>query len=426
MKKLAFALVFTAGVAYADLPVIDDTSITARQDGGKTVVIGYTMYPATEGDAEPAIVTVDVQTNCIENAETKWVSIGGGHLTTLSGDVNKIVQHTADYKHRILWNPTAEGLPNLKIAADSVRVAVTAWATNNPPAYWIIDLTRPNDRLADRYYPDAGQIPFGVTNVLYKTSRLVFRRIPAKGVTWRMGGTETANNYRYHYVTFSYDYWMAIYELTDWQCNMLHTAWMPTGDDTLPRCLNFEQWRGNPYGASAYNWPSNGHDKVSGIMNPVRSKLGGIMIDFPTHSEWEFACRAGSSAKYCNGDTEADLAKVAWYSGNATGVQEVGTREPNAWGLYDMHGNAAEWTLDKCTILSADPVWDPTGPMQDDADTGNSGNYKNKCMAACGGGTRSSTSFSGDTAADRCASWTGTGLLAGEGQCAARPTILIP
>ena len=133
MKKLAFALVFTAGAAYAGLPVIDDTSITARQDGGKTVVIGYTMYPATEGDAEPAIVTVDVQTNCIENAETKWVSIGGGHLTTLSGDVNRIVQHTADHKHRILWNPTAEGLPNLKIAADSVRVAVTAWATNTRP-----------------------------------------------------------------------------------------------------------------------------------------------------------------------------------------------------------------------------------------------------------------------------------------------------
>ena len=86
-------------------------------------------------------------------------------------------------------------------------------------------------------------------------------------------------------------------------------------------------------------------------MKMIRNSLGGgIMVDLPTRSEWEFACRAGSSAKYCNGDTLADLEKVAWCKSTAGHkIHEVGKKEPNSWGLYDMHGNVAEWTLDKVT-----------------------------------------------------------------------------
>lgn len=426
MKTIVVAGAMLAGSVFAAVPVIDPASISARQDGGHTVVIGYTMNPATDGDTDPAIITVDVLTNYTENAEVKWASIGGEHLTTLSGDVNKIVAHTADYKHKILWEPTKEGFPEFKLPAEQVTAKITLWSTNAPPNYWIIDLTHPSDRTADRYYPEVGQIPLGVTNVLYKTDRLVFRRIPAKGVTWRMGGSASDVFSKYHYVTFSYDYWMAIYEMTKSQYNKLKpSSWGAATDDALPQQTNFSNWRGDPNGSSAYNWPSNGHDKVDAIIKGARNALGGIMVDLPTHSEWEYACRAGSSTKYCNGDTEADLAKVAWYKGNATEVHEVGTKEPNAWGMYDMHGNVAEWTLDKCTKLPADPVWDPTGPMQDDADTGNGGAYKNQVMAVCGGGTRADTSYSGEIDANKCASGTGKGLLTGEGSCAARLTIPI-
>jgi formylglycine-generating enzyme required for sulfatase activity len=86
---------------------------------------------------------------------------------------------------------------------------------------------------------------------------------------------------------------------------------------------------------------------------------------FPTEAQWEYACRAGSTTRYCYGDDESRLGEYSWYrenSGNRT--HPVGEKKPNAWGLYDMHGNVGEWCADWCDwgYYANSPVDDPTGP----------------------------------------------------------------
>jgi len=85
----------------------------------------------------------------------------------------------------------------------------------------------------------------------------------------------------------------------------------------------------------------------------------------PTEAEWEYACRAGAATKYSFGDDPSELGDSAWYSGNASNTTHpVGQKRPNAFGLYDMHGNVWEWCWDwySDSYYKEPVVDDPLGP----------------------------------------------------------------
>ena len=87
----------------------------------------------------------------------------------------------------------------------------------------------------------------------------------------------------------------------------------------------------------------------------------------PTEAEWEWACRAGSEGAYSFGDDANELGDYAWYADNSDGKSHpVGRKKPNAWGLYDMHGNIAEYCQDWYADLPTGVRTDPKGPAQGD------------------------------------------------------------
>ena len=135
-----------------------------------------------------------------------------------------------------------------------------------------------------------------------------------------------------------------------------------------------EQWEAvmgnNP---SYFKGPKNPVEQVSWddcqkFLEKVNAKVGtqkGGKFALPTEAQWEYACRAGSTTKYYFGDDKAQLGNYAWYDGNSDHkTHPVGEKKPNAWGLYDMHGNVAEWCQD--SYRNAYDAWsptdDPTGP----------------------------------------------------------------
>ena len=144
--------------------------------------------------------------------------------------------------------------------------------------------------------------------------------------------------------------------------------------DAVEFCNKLSQSEGlTPVYTITNRSPSTGYPITSAAVTANWTANG---YRLPTEAEWEYACRAGSTTTWCFGDDESLLGSYAWYLENSNGkTHPVGQKRPNAWGLYDMHGNVWEWCWDWYGAYPSSAETDPRGPISGSYRVGRGGSY---------------------------------------------------
>ncbi len=263
--------------------------------------------------------------------------------------------------HRVTWSPTADGISCISTNMVTSVALVRSRVPESGPVngiYMVIDIS--GGASASNYpvtYLSAA--PQEGWTAEYKTNKLVLRRIEA-GSFMEYGTRPT---------TLTKPFYIGVFEVTQTQYYRVMGNNLSNfqGSQRPVEQVSWNTIRGN---SSTYNYPSNKSVDPTSFMGRLRAKTGLDGFDLPTEARWEYACRAGTTTTFNNGGIAAvDLKLLGRYKDNVNdgmgGYSQhtvVGSYIPNAFGLYDMHGNVFEWCLDWSSLITNVAVTDPEGP----------------------------------------------------------------
>lgn len=309
-------------------------------------------------------------------------------------------------RHQVVWDMRADA-PDLKTDALSIAVVVSTGAEQ----YLVIDLSAGAD--AASYPWRYSATPPDATGDACRTTELWLRRIEAGTFTMGSPDDEEGRNPKYetqHTVTLTQPFYIGVFEMTQQQWQLVmgnNPSIFKKAADAAKypvEAVSYNDIRGSNAGAG---WPKSDAVDADSFMGRLRARTG-LVCDLPTEAQWEYACRAGTTTAIYSGKSlnlddprndgvrayvklrkdywsaaTDELAKYCWWDGGkdattAGSTVAVGGYLPNAWGLYDLYGNAWEWCLDwRQNNLGTAAVTDPVGPSSGRGRMLRSGGWKN-------------------------------------------------
>lgn len=381
---------------YLENPIVVTMTSVKQESRTQDVVVNYKL------ENHPGIVRMDVLTN--------GVSIGSEHLSTLTGSYSMTEADVINPgSHTIRWRARKDWRGNL---ATNAVIRLSAYYTNQiyqiPGVYMKVDLDGGQDATS---YPvtytftGPSTNQYGQANNTADMDRYLWlRRVGSTGpVTYTQGTTTygslidnagTAETVRS--VTLSEGFFAGVFPVTHAQyvrvIDKNDNSQQSGGDYAPVNYVSYADVRGAKI-ADGVNWPDTGHEKVGekSFLYALRERTGLDGFDLPTEAQWEFLCRAGTDSDFNDGSNlsptnyyigstlvtniqyDEHLVQLGWFgaenklgTGNAKSAMSVGQKKANAWGIYDCHGNVAEFCLDWFAALTASDVTDPQGPSSGD------------------------------------------------------------
>jgi len=298
--------------------------------------------------------------NAMSNATSyrvEWASSPAGPWTNFSGGAAGLNAITA----------TGEGVVTAAVPLTAAAL-ICYRAVADIANYLVVDLSGGPTASS---YPVSylTNVPAGGWTDEYKTTKMVFRQIPAG--TFVMGSPADElgrdSDEIQHQVTLTQPFCMGVFKVTQRQWEQVMGTWPSyftnaSYRDARPvELVRYNDIRGATAGAG---WPASNNVDATSFMGTLRARTG-RGFDLPTESQWEYAGRAGTATALNSGynltntSSDAHMAQVGryWYNGGSSGLNhqndntsvgtaKVGSYLPNQWGLYDMHGNVWEECLD--------------------------------------------------------------------------------